>query len=268
MINKYKQGLGEELHEKKVIKPIKITSDEELDEVAKRLGFIGSGVKGDPYLMLNYEINANGWPYCIYIENTTRYFVIGKCKLYNAHGGVDSGIFINDAENIYIVQNEITNCGYGINALNTWYSEIIYNRVEEASFVGISLYNCVHNKIYSNRVIRSGSFGISLFASADNHVELNECIGNDVGIFVTAESEANEIEENDILKSLDDGLSICYTTKFNEIHDNKYKENAEANAIYFRAKTKRKIGAREYAILPPEKYKKTLEITAEKGETD
>ncbi|MEM3445732.1 MAG: hypothetical protein QW115_07170, partial [Thermoplasmata archaeon] len=43
----------------------------------------GSGTENDPYIIEGWDIDANGGSYGIWIENTSVYFVIKNCTVYN-----------------------------------------------------------------------------------------------------------------------------------------------------------------------------------------
>ena len=46
----------------------------------------GNGTPGIPYILEGWEINGGGNGSCIYIGNTTAYFIVRDCLLYNATG--------------------------------------------------------------------------------------------------------------------------------------------------------------------------------------
>lgn len=95
----------------------------------------GLGSIEQPYIIENITINSQNGGSCIKIHNTTEYFVIRNCKLYNASnyintGGItllfvengtierndisnngNFGIFLESCENIKIIENEFTDNG-------------------------------------------------------------------------------------------------------------------------------------------------------------
>jgi len=64
--------------------PIRINSDSEFNATNGVTG--GNGTAGNPYIIDNWNINATGAGCGIYVGNTTKYFVIRNCTVYNASG--------------------------------------------------------------------------------------------------------------------------------------------------------------------------------------
>ena len=54
----------------------------------------GSGTQADPWIIEGWDINANDLGYCIYIGNTTEYFVVRDCYLHHAVGAVVDASFV------------------------------------------------------------------------------------------------------------------------------------------------------------------------------
>ena len=89
--------------------PIKIDSNADFD--AAHGISSGDGSEINPWIIENYDIDGSGFGYCIYIGNTTDYFLIRDCYLHDASGGTltlyKSGITIETANNGIIENNTI-----------------------------------------------------------------------------------------------------------------------------------------------------------------
>ena len=62
--------------------PIRIDSNADFPGIASA----GDGSVGNPWVIENWDINGTGVGYCIYVGNTTEYFEVRNCSLYNASG--------------------------------------------------------------------------------------------------------------------------------------------------------------------------------------
>ena len=126
----------------------------------------GSGEENNPYVIENWEIYASGAP-CVWVQNTTKYFVIRNCLLENGYNDYDgihfenvvngrvencvvrycaSGISVSSSSNNTILANTIENCENGISLLssrNNFVSSIV-------SQAGLVLLNSYHNTIYNS----------------------------------------------------------------------------------------------------------------------
>gem|GEM_PF-1785764 len=90
----------------------------------------GSGTSDDPYIIENYSIDGKDYGCCIYIGNTTRYFVIRNCTLYNASGNsepyfLNSGILLYNVTNGRVENVNFTGCGTGFSIYVSSYIEIV-----------------------------------------------------------------------------------------------------------------------------------------------
>ncbi|GEM_PF-3145869 len=101
--------------------PIRINSDSDFNQSNGIVG--GNGTALDPWVIERYEINGTGQGYCIYIGNTTGYFLIRNCLLQDASGGDDS-VFFSNAE---IILYNVSNARISYNTIkNGKYSIYIY----------------------------------------------------------------------------------------------------------------------------------------------
>ena len=118
----------------------------------------GDGTVSDPYLIEDKVIDAGGIGNGISIENTTEYFRIQNCTLYN------SGLNFNDAGiNLNITQN-------GVFINNT-----MYNNSQ-----GMSIYKSLNLKIIRNMFY--GPYAIKLLYTNDSLLYLNSFM-TDIKVF-------------------------------------------------------------------------------------
>ena len=201
----------------------------------------GDGSAGNPWVIENYEIDGTGYGYCIYIGNTTEYFVVRDCLLHNASGINDLNFYWNSGLALYRAQNgEIANCtvvncefGMSINMesnnilvheniakfngdsglyiVNNCYNNTITNNTAFSNKCGILLENCNLQHVFNNSVINNSYYGLHIFGSHNNHVEQNNASLNGIaGIRISSgQSWNNTIEENIASENDDAGIAIA-----------------------------------------------------------
>lgn len=92
----------------------------------------GDGSEGNPYIISGWDIDGSGPGYCIYIGNTTKYFLIRNNTLHHASGDdgtfcQNAGILLRSANNGTIEGNTISHCeGYGIMINGTSSDNIVF----------------------------------------------------------------------------------------------------------------------------------------------
>jgi parallel beta-helix repeat protein len=82
----------------------------------------GNGTYSDPYVIEDLVIDGGGSGSCILIENSTVYFKIENCTVYNSGGyyytaiglSLNAGINLSHANNSYIIDNDCSGNWYGI----------------------------------------------------------------------------------------------------------------------------------------------------------
>lgn len=183
--------------------PIRIDSNNDFD--ANHGVNSGSGTKFDPWIIENWGINGSNKGYCIYIGNTTDYFVVRNCYLHNASGdsnveySSNSGIYLYNVENGTINNNILCfNQRYGVH-LHSSSQNSIYNNTAKNNHWGISLNSGSNsNTIYNNTVHSNEELGISLFRFCQsNNIFNNIAWKNEKGIYVYL-SDQNNIFTNNI----------------------------------------------------------------------
>jgi parallel beta-helix repeat protein len=189
---------------------IRINNDTEFGNIALLKGWNGSGTESDPYIIENLTINAKGAGNCIYIGNTTVYFIIRNCSLTGANGNthptyLGAGITLNKVINGKIESNNITRNKYGV---------YLYD----------SDYNYINNNTCINKNFAGNSDGIMIYFSYHNSVTNNTCNNFSGGIVLLAQSSYNTIRNNTCLSNSNIGISST-STQNNNFYDNICKWN-------------------------------------------
>ena len=149
----------------------------------------GDGSIGNPWVIENFEINGNGYGYCIYIGNTTQYFIIRNCIVTWADGGSwdqyfnDAGISLFNSINGQIRNNTAANNSvYGIMSWQCANMQIANNRMDDNKF-GIIVYDWSKNIVVSNNTVKRNPYGgISITGSESVSVLNNTMIFNGIEI--------------------------------------------------------------------------------------
>jgi parallel beta-helix repeat protein len=180
------------------------------EEVEMYVPWIGSdGSIGDPYVIKDLVIDANGTSYGLYIRDSINfYFTIQNCTIFNTSAGInDAGIRLENSANGTIIGCNISNNGkYGILFINVNDSQIIETNCSNNN-VGIWLGSyCNSIKIEGNTVSFAVNDGININRNNDNIEILNNFIYNNTG--------------NGIDWTYDDPGGYNATIVGNIIHDN------------------------------------------------
>lgn len=189
---------------------IRINGDEDLAEKAH----YGDGTEEDPFVISDLTIDGGDKGICIFIGNTTLHFRIENCVLFNASGDSNiyfrnSGIQLYNVTNGRIINNEIRDCGNGIQ-LNSASSEnlISSNRIRNNSDYGIYLYRSPSNLIINNHVHNNTRGIYSLHYSHRTEIINNTVEGNTQNGIYLQLSENVTISENEIRMNQHTGIYI------------------------------------------------------------
>ena len=162
--------------------PIHIDSDSDFSNQAANEGWKGSGTEDDPYIIENYEINMSSYARyygpCIYIGNTTVYFVVRNCNIYSTY--FSSGLTMYRVRNGTVDSITVSNGFYGV-YLAYSHSNIISNNNLSNNIEGIRLENSDGNIILNNSIYKDHE-GINLLDSSNNRLYNNTMVGNSIFI--------------------------------------------------------------------------------------
>ena len=188
----------------------------------------GDGTYSDPYIIKDLVIDGGGLGSCIRIENSTVYFKIKNCKLYNAmYSSWAAGILLWNVSNGYVVDNQANDNGYiGISLLICNNNTILRN---DACNQGIGLaLQASHNNLIKGNTLNDNSADASLFlyGSVNNTILENSLNFNHYGIFFWY-SDDNIVTRN-FFKFNDLGLCSYEYSDRNTIHLNCFSNNSLA----------------------------------------
>ena len=164
--------------------PIRINNNSDFDPVHGVTN--GSGTPIDPWIIEGWNIDGAGYGYCIYIGNTTEYFVVRDCYLHEASGGSgapyfpDYGLILFSADNGKLINNTVMlNVNIGIYFSFSDNNYIEYNNVS-SNDNGIWLFQSNNNILNGNNISDNIQIGISLGMTTANTLMNNQLYGNSV----------------------------------------------------------------------------------------
>lgn len=199
----------------------------------------GSGLYTDPYVIKNVEIDAHGSKTGIFIANTTEYFRIQNCDIYNS--GIKnqtdlnpenlsgSAIELKNVRNAKIMQNNCTeNIGCGIRfSAGCFHCIIERNFVSENKQCGIHLSEgCYDITILENNVTCNDYIGILLSRGPNDNLICKNNISYNIfsGIYLSENCNYNIISENNISYN-ENGIIMNNQCYYNEMRDNFIQRN-------------------------------------------
>ncbi|MEM3444912.1 MAG: NosD domain-containing protein, partial [Thermoplasmata archaeon] len=220
--------------------PIHITGNAEFTLANGVTG--GSGTQDDPYIIEGWDIDANGGSYCIWIDNTTAYFVIRNCRVYNAtHSGsapYRAGIALDNVTHGTLENNNASGNYDGVLLVSSSNNNITNNKVF-GNYFGIYLYSSSNNNITNNNASGNIHEGIYLGESTNNIVTNNNVSSNSHGISLFYSSSNNNITNNNASSNSDTGIclvsssnnNIINNTATGNIHEGIYLDSSSNNNI-------------------------------------
>jgi len=172
-----------------------------------RYEFPGSGTLNDPYLISDYNIETSK-EYAIYIEGTSKYFLITNCTIKCQYNGISVE---NAAEGTTHIENNF------IQATSAYSIYLIYISQSRNSFIINNLLSNIHQQ-------RTYSAGIIITHSQNSLISNNTCNKLNVGISVHY-SDATLVEFNYIEFS-DEGIRLDNSdstiVRYNGLYYNRY----------------------------------------------
>ena len=197
--------------------PIKIESSVDFQSY----GFDGYGTVDEPWIIENYDINGTEFGYCIYIANTTDYFIISDCVLYG--NGSNNGIYLYRVENGLIFNNNIFNCEKGIFIEVCSYNNVISSNLIHDNQDGIYQIIESDSTVINNTIYNNSQYGIFSFFYSTFTVENNEISENGYGIALTNFCNCTRGENDE---------SINYVITDSEILNNTLTDNEYGIYLY------------------------------------
>ena len=202
--------------------PIEIKSDQDFVD----LGFSGSGTKADPYIIENYEINATNVEPGIFVQDTTKYFIIRGCKITKGLHGIsldnvtaetaliinnycyvnyDNGIDIFETSGHRIENNTLNENKMAIRLDECSDLIIIDNTCIEQRGLGLLAFNSDNLTLTGNTIVYSGYEAIYFETTTNSTVYMNLFKLNDeFGAGTTARGNDNVFYHNDFIDNNQD----------------------------------------------------------------
>ncbi|MEM3611254.1 MAG: NosD domain-containing protein [Thermoplasmata archaeon] len=213
----------------------------------------GTGSPWDPYIISDWEIDGTGYGSCIYIGNTTAYFVIKNCYLHNAtgngnlyydnaavqlrnvkNGTVKESVILNSTIGVYICQNSagitvhnntISNggdFGQGVYIQSSSNNTITNNTIFD-NYNGIYIAYSPNNTIENNTIYSNGQHGIYIYDADNNTIQRNNIHHNTQAGIYSNYGDSNVILFNEIHEN-NDGVNLTHST-FNIVSENNMSNN-------------------------------------------
>jgi len=200
-------------------------------EFTTRNGIVeGSGTYSDPYIIRGWNI---GVPiaYGIWIKDTTAYFIIENCYIYDC--AIGAGIFLENCTHGTIIENNCQGNNIGIylySSSNNTLSNNLCCSNSYAGALGICLDESHGNVIMSNNCSKN-EYGIYLEASDENTIMGNNCSRNQFGIYLSS-SSYNTLYDNKMYFNALRGIEVLYGSNLNSIWSNIFVNNNGSGNSY------------------------------------
>ncbi len=162
---------------------IRINGDAELDSFITNEGLKGSGTAWDPYIISGYSINGAGKSTGIYVGNTTKYFTVRNCYIYNftkneaSIYNVGAGIILFNLKNATISGSTLDNVRRGIAIyMATGEGDIIVENnkiIAGAEHYSVVIYSTTNVTMRNNTMENGGIYiyGNATYASTHTIIE-------------------------------------------------------------------------------------------------
>jgi len=208
---------------------IRINNDSEFGTIAATESWSGNGTAAQPYAIEGYRINATGNESAIYIGNTTVYFVIQNCLLFNASS---SCIHLYDVDRGNVTGNSCSNSTYGI-LLSYSSGTVVGNNSCNGNQYGLGIFQSLgRNEVANNTALNNSECGIQLQSDSDL-IYGNDCSGSEDGIWLDWNSWGNEIRNNSCHHNTVHGIYLYWGGSYNLIDGNNCSFNQIGVEIYY-----------------------------------
>ncbi|MFO7991403.1 MAG: NosD domain-containing protein [Thermoplasmata archaeon] len=215
--------------------PIRIDGNGDFSAVAT-----GSGTQGDPWLIEGYEIDGNGNGYCIYIGNTTDYFIVKDCYVHDASGKGgdlyfrDTGIYLNNVANGSFDNNTATsNDRYGIYLDSSSNNSMNFNNASDNQY-GFFLRSSDDNTMKNNTASSNTQDGFYVRESNSNVIGNNTVSKNNQHGTWVYDSDNNLLENNHVFSNAGNGIVIDWYSISNTINNNNASSNDGTGIVILR----------------------------------
>ncbi|MFO7991058.1 MAG: NosD domain-containing protein [Thermoplasmata archaeon] len=157
--------------------PIRIYNDSRFENVSADQGWAGNGTSDNPYIIDGFTIDAGGASTGVHIGNTTSYFILKNCNIFNTSddsGGWygASGITLYQVTNGVLKNNNCSGHVNGIRLRSSTDCIVDSNLLRGNSEHGILLEYSDHNRIKENQLLENGY--LTIHDSENNRLYGNE----------------------------------------------------------------------------------------------
>lgn len=184
----------------------------------------GFGTSEAPYVVENVTIDGQGVGSCIEIRNSTAFFIIKNCTVYNSGSNYleDGGIELNNVKNGHISENNCSNNqDHGILLTTNCSNVIITNNTILNTVYGIDLlYGCYNNTVSFN----CGECSIRLSGCFNNIISNNNIFGVGSWIGLRDNSSYNLITKNELYGGGYTAIEVTSNSNYNIIKNNTIKD--------------------------------------------
>ncbi len=165
--------------------PIRINSNADFDEAHGVVNWAtGDGTESNPWIIEGWDIDGTGHGYCIYIGNTTEYFIVRNCYLHEASGILEWPYYYDTGLIFYNVQNAVaennnasSNNRFGIRLTESSNVILVNNTANSNYLYGIEVDDSNSITMVNNSV-SDNMFGIMIFYSENNTLTANTLVNN------------------------------------------------------------------------------------------
>lgn len=214
----------------------------------------GEGTQEKPYIIENIRLETAYPNKSLIIRNSSVYFVIQNCTLYDCNSGIElfnvnngavfnnsfidmdsTSIYLMKCNDIKISENHLTHvCYKGIAAVNSFNIDIIENNIDTSCGMnyGIYHYKVNYSRIVNNTIKFTGGYNkIGLFQSHYNYIHNNSLLlSGGTGLHLLG-SNYNNISKN-LISDCGDGIFLEMNSSWNKIIQNIIIQRSTGIYIY------------------------------------
>ncbi|MFW9991731.1 MAG: NosD domain-containing protein [Candidatus Odinarchaeota archaeon] len=215
------------------IRPKMVTQDQSIVITGNggfSANFTGSGTPGDPYVLEDVIINADG-PSGINISNTDAYFRIENVLVNGSNYDYTAGIYLENVTNGQINNSGVTNSTYGFVLVNSSYNTLTgnraYNNTRDGFILALSskFNTLTGNTAYNNGEVMSPSSPFSKAKVADTDPPTATVPPTPRNGFGLTESSNNTLIGNTAYNNTGYGFYLTDSSENNSLMDNTAMQN-------------------------------------------
>ena len=180
---------------------ITINNNAQFAAKATAEGWSGSGTAISPYIIQGYLIDGQRGGNCIYVGNTTVYFIVRDCELTNARSVASpyregSGICLYNVTHATVQNNFLWNSDKGVMLDGKANNNTIEDNSAKYNYYGFYGVNCKDNLVLHNNFSHNDNYGIYLNAAMRNNLTSNNCSYSSYGIYMSNNPIGNTATDN------------------------------------------------------------------------